>query len=133
MIKMKTVIDASVILARLMPDEKLAGRVDKLYQRFEKGKLDLMAPNLLVYEIANSIKSACVQKRLTRKTGQALLEAFLDLPIRYVGVDWLLAWNLSMKFGLSFYDAVYLSLANELGVELITLDKKLMRVYNKLC
>jgi len=62
-----------------------------------------------------------------------LLGAFLDLPIRYVGVDWLLAWNLSMKFGLSFYDAVYLSLANELGVELITLDKKLMRVYNKLC
>ena len=37
------------------------------------------------------------------------------------------AFNLAREHGLSFYDALYLELANRLGTTLATLDRKLAR------
>mgnify|MGYP001582794999 CR=1 FL=1 len=89
----------------------------------------LAAPELLPFEVA----SACLKKlRRHPAIRGGLIAAFGILPslgIRLMPVDQSAALLLAEKTSLSVYDASYLWLAQILGAELVTLDRRLERAY----
>lgn len=121
------VIDASYVLAFLLPDERVS-EVDVIFDQYASGSIRLTAPVLLPFEVLNAIKSAILQKRLTDKAGHQLVTAFLDLTIPLEDVNLEEAYLLSLKRKVSVYDAAYLYLASTIGSPLLTLDKRLSKV-----
>ena len=113
------VVDASALAALLFgePDgEQISARLDGAR---------LMAPALLSFEVGN----VCLVK-IRRRPGQrdALLAAIAILPrmgIETVEIDHGAALLLAEQAMLTAYDASYLWLAEALGAELVTLDRRL--------
>jgi len=115
------VVDASALAALLFGEpeaEAVAGRLDGAR---------LVAPSLLAFELANVCLMKCRRHPKRRK---ALLAAFRlrgRLGVEEIAVDHASALELALKTGLTVYDASYLWLAQQLGAELLTLDKELGR------
>jgi predicted nucleic acid-binding protein len=86
---------------------------------------ELYAPALIRFELAN----VCLKKIKTRPPErEAILEAFAsfdDFGVREMDVDFAEAIQLAQAAQLSLYDASYLWLAENKGVGLVTLDKRL--------
>ncbi|MBU3935416.1 type II toxin-antitoxin system VapC family toxin [Patescibacteria group bacterium] len=125
----KVVVDASVILARLLPDEKRVIKIERLYEDFLKKEVDFVAPNLLSYEVANALRSAVRQKRITENLAEEMLSLFLVLPIEFEEVNYAQVLSLALKRDLSVYDASYLWLAKKKKIGVVSLDKRLERVF----
>jgi predicted nucleic acid-binding protein len=115
------VVDASAIVAVIFGEvtrDLVAARLD--------GE-ELAAPKLLPLEVAN----ACLKKIRRHPSERTLLiAAYATLGawrISYHDIDLDAVFALGDRAGLSSYDASYLWLAQELGTELVTLDKELAR------
>lgn len=115
------VVDASALAALVFgePESK------DVASRLEDGIL--FAPDLLPYEMAN----ICVMKMRRRPHEAAALRSafrnFQELPIELRIVDTGSVLDLAVQKGLTAYDAAYFWLALELGAELVSLDKQLLR------
>ncbi|MFZ5708927.1 MAG: type II toxin-antitoxin system VapC family toxin [Pseudomonadota bacterium] len=115
------VVDCSVILAYLYPDEALTDRERQLLETST-----LTAPDLIGYEVANSIAMSARKGRLQAGRDGQLVQTFLSLSIetRPCGpLDALL--ELARRHGLTAYDAAYLELALRRGVPLLTRGRAL--------
>lgn len=118
----KAVADASAVIAFLFKEkgwEEVGARLSEKV---------LHAPDLLPYEVA----SACLKKIRSKpeETEELLngLSMLADFPVALEKSDPLTALLLASENNLSIYDASYLDLAQKLGCELITLDKRLLKV-----
>jgi predicted nucleic acid-binding protein len=93
---------------------------------------ELYAPALIRFELAN----VCLKKIKTRPTERgALLQTFASFPdfgVHERDVHFAEAIQLAEAAPLSIYDASYLWLAREMGIQLVTLDKRLGEVAAKL-
>jgi len=121
----RVVVDASVILAKLLPDEKQSLKVKKLFASFGKKEVDFVAPPLLKLEITNALRSAVNQKRLNQLVADKLLAAFLELPVIYQEVDYREVLKIALERNFSAYDAAYVFLAKKRKIPLVSLDQKL--------
>ncbi len=113
------IVDASALVALMFGEAEGAAVAERL-----RGA-DLIAPALLPFEIAN----ACIKKmRRQPNRREAFLAAFgmLDrMEVGTVEVDLAEVLGLAEKAGLTAYDASYLWLARRMGIELVTLDRRL--------
>jgi predicted nucleic acid-binding protein len=117
------VVDASVILAFLLPDEDSA-----LGQRlFTDPELKLVAPALARVEVVNGLVTAFRRGRLPESSALKALGIFGRLDIEYLGEfpadEKLFLFAVEKK--VAAYDAVYLSLALEARAPLATVDRLL--------
>jgi len=119
------IIDSSIVLAELLPDEKNSHIVEKYFTDFFERKLDFIAPSLLKYEVVNSFRSQFLRKRLSVEKTQLLLEKFLSWSIIYKDVDFKDVLKLAILTNTTVYDASYLYLSKIYDLKLLTLDKKL--------
>jgi predicted nucleic acid-binding protein len=105
------VLDASVVLAWLLPDE----RSDDATRLIERAVAERpRAPSLLMLEVANALLQAERRGRIRRAMRLDLLDAFTTLPIALepLGAETMLrAGELAGKHRLTLYDASYLELA----------------------
>lgn len=111
----RLVIDTSYVMSWLLPDEKSPKSV----------KEQLVAPDLLVYEVINALKTSVRRKRITDDIAQQLLHEFEGWNIQYFKIDNESVLDLAISEELSGYDASYLYLARKMKCELLTWDKKL--------
>jgi predicted nucleic acid-binding protein len=102
----------------LLPDEKSPKSV----------KEQLIAPELLVYEVVNALKTSVRRKRITDDIAQQLLHEFESWNIQYLKIDNESVLNLAIAEELSGYDASYLCLAKKMKCKLLTWDKKLEKL-----
>ena len=116
------VVDASALAALLFGEpeaEAVAG---------ELGDARLVAPVLLGFELAN----LCLTKARRRPEQRPALTAAFQLrdrlAVEEVAVDHDGILELAATTGLTAYEASYLWLAQQLGAELVTLDKQLAKV-----
>lgn len=127
-ISSQIVVDASAMLAKLLPDEKTLAQIKDYFNLFSRGKISFMAPVLLPFEVANGLRSAVKQKRLTEKTAAKLLDEFLKLDISYRRIDFASALKLAIKNEMSIYDAAYIFLAAGEKIPLLSLDQRLLEI-----
>ena len=113
------VVDASALGAVVFREPE-ADRVNALL-----GDAILVAPVLLIYEMANVCLTKIRRHAHQRDAYLAQFAAFRLIPIEFADIEYGEALSLAETSRLSFYDAVYLWLALGLNAELITLDKEL--------
>jgi len=85
------------------------------------------APGLWELELSNVLRTACLRQRMTAEKAQQILSRIATLPIdvdRH-GVPPRELLALSLRFGLSSYDAAYLELALRRQLPLATQDEAL--------
>lgn len=122
----RVVIDASIALSFLLPDERKT-KTDLLFQSFTKKKIKILVPEIFYFEVLNALKSAVSRKRITSQLAQKLIKNFLKLALEKKEVNWLATFQIALKKDISFYDAAYLSLAKKEKIPLLSLDKLLLK------
>lgn len=117
------VVDASALAAITFVEPRAAAMTARL-----RGHR-LLAPVLLRFEMAH----VCIKKMRERPAESALIlgqfESSLQMPIQIMPIDFRKTISLAEQFGLSAYDASYLWLARELGLELVTGDVALEKAF----
>jgi predicted nucleic acid-binding protein len=122
---MAFVLDASVVLAWLLPDERSVVAQRLLLRSVQDRP---RAPSLLLIEVGNALLQAERRTRLARATRLELLDAFTALPIALeplAAETMLRAGELAARHGLTVYDAGYLELAIARSCALATFDERL--------
>jgi len=119
------VVDASVIVASLLPDEPYHRPASHLLDKFHEGTVELYAVDLLPFEVANALWRAATRGRIDISLALEAIEQFEKFDIAYlkVGLEGLV--KLAYEYGRTAYDAAYLALALQLGIPLLTADKRL--------
>jgi predicted nucleic acid-binding protein len=122
------VADASLCGAWLLPDEA-SDRADALLEALVAGRCQLIVPALWWYELTNLVRIAQRRRRLTRRDGQAALQALDALPAPACDVPDGPARQqieaLARDHALTAYDAAYLELAQRLKLPLLSADQRL--------
>ena len=122
------VLDASVALA-LTLEEPGAAAAARLIASQAVGWARLVAPSLFDVECASGFVKAVRRGRLEAETCATALISTLQLPVERLQspasvFDGL---GLALEYGISAYDAVYVALASEEGLPLVTADARLVR------
>ena len=129
---MPFVVDSSVALAWLLPDEQSAA-VDALADALEANAAS--APAIWPLEVCNALVTAQRRKRITDRETDRLLKALDALPVELDASPPRETCTATVacarKHGLTTYDAAYLELAQRRGLPLATLDIRLAEAARK--
>lgn len=124
---MEFVVDASVVVEFLAP-----GRFGAAADRFMGGlgwrrPLDVVAPDLLLAESANALRSLVLRKATTDADADRAVSRLQELAIGLVPSSSLLPAAWGYRSHMTVYDGCYAALAAALHRPLVTTDGKLRR------
>lgn len=114
------VVDASVLVAYLAGGEA-QGAGDRLRASGEP----LWAPHLVDAEVGHVLRRGVLAGELRPGRAKSALADLADLPLRRSGHRGLLERAWALRANVSFYDGLYVALAERLDVPLLTLDRRL--------
>jgi predicted nucleic acid-binding protein len=118
------VIDASVVVTVLAEAEHASWAADQLSTAAGRS---LWAPHLIDAEVGQALRRRVAAGRLGEgRAGAALLD-LARLPLRRIDHVGLLDRTWRLRHNLSFYDGLYVALAEQLAVPLLTLDTRLAK------
>lgn len=124
---MKVALDASV-LAKAVVKERDSDRALKLLEAQSEGKIELVAPALILYEVGNVLRRHKMDAKTLRTYLTHLLSLGIDLLDLHREQEVLAcACELSKTRNLTFYDASYLAVAKALNIKLVTVDDELKK------
>lgn len=130
------VVDASVAVKWHLRDEEHTEAADLLLTRFSEGSLTLVAPDYVQYEVPSAIVVATLgtAPRISQEDGRDAITEFLSLGLTTLASTELIlaSYLLVHQLGVAFYDGLYLALAQRLGIQLITADRRLYQKVNYL-
>ncbi|MEW6088273.1 MAG: type II toxin-antitoxin system VapC family toxin [bacterium] len=120
------VLDASVILKwHTKENEKNIENAYRLREDFRTRKIEIIAPELLIYEVANVLRyKSALEEKLILNAITGIYEMRILRPANEDVMKE--AVRLARKYDITVYDSAYISLANNFGCSLITADKKLL-------
>ncbi len=126
----KLVLDASVVIKWLNPNEPLAEKANLIRDDYERGKVSLIVPLFWEYEVVNGLNKAIARGHLTEEEGREAIALLLALQVEKVPLPSPQeSYELARRYQRSVYDSWYLSLAEKTNCEFWTADQKL---YNAL-
>lgn len=123
------VVDTTVVSKLYLRDEEWVANADALFAKFERGEVELVAPRLLKYEVPAAIRNAIVKRRIDERYGEEAVTRFRQLPLPIMDDLDILeeAFKIANRYSRSFYDSIFLILAQDLGWNLVTADDKLWK------
>jgi predicted nucleic acid-binding protein len=113
------IVDASAVAAIIFDEVTRDATLARLRSA------SLYAPALLKFEVASVVLKKIRARPAEREALIAAHDKLHRLAISYAEVDLACAIGLAERNALTLYDATYLWLAQEFGLELVTLDKRL--------
>lgn len=123
------ILDASIAAKWLigLADEPFLGQSYQVLRDYEDNAIRLVAPSLIHFELGHALRRAAIRERITWDAAQLGLQRFLALPLQTIDSDELLAAALAMseRYRCSFYDGLYLALAEITHYPLIHSDERL--------
>ncbi len=122
---MRLVVDASVAVKWLVPEEK-----SDLANQLLDDRHELFAPYLMAYEVGNALWRKAQRGMISREQAVALVASLADVSITWIHDVQLPveAVRLGLALNHPIYDFVYVLLAQRLGVTLVTADARFQRV-----
>ncbi len=123
----RVVLDTSAVVRLYVPDGPLPDRMLSAIEDAARGEVLLLAPELLLAEVAQVLWKKEQRGHLTPSEAAEVLEAIVALPVNLVTHRELLpsAVELARRQGLTVYDALFLALAERHGAALVTADQAL--------
>jgi predicted nucleic acid-binding protein len=118
------VVDASVALKWFVPEVHSEAATRLLDEGW-----DLQAPDLIRAELGNILWKKWRRQELSAEDGAQILADFTYFPLEIVPAKGLTAaaWEIARAYERSFYDSLYLALAQTSGTIFVTADQKLCR------
>lgn len=114
------IIDSSVIVKWLNETkEQYLEQADEILSQAREGEVELFAPELAKYEVG----SVLITKKVAPDDAKISLATLYSIPITFVAESENLAeqtYDLASNFGLTYYDASFLSLAKQYNATLVT-------------
>ncbi len=121
----KIVCDSSVIVKWISSEgENYLEKADQIIKDRQDDKTELFAPELAKYEVANAI---LLGKQLSPPQAMISLGTVHSLPIQFIPDNIDLAqrsYQFAHKFGITYYDASFVSVAEFLDATLVTDNPK---------
>ena len=131
------VVDASVACKWILPsaDEPYSKHALELLDRYALKEIQILVPDLFWAEIGNVLWKAARAQRLTTEDARIGLLKITNCNFPTVPSFSLLnrAFDIATTFGRSFYDCLYVALAESSETELITADEKLVNALALQC
>lgn len=122
------VLDASVLVNVLADDGD-----DGDQARAAVADQELAAPDLINVEVASVLRRHWLAKSLSARRFAAALDDLADLPIERYPTLPLMGRVYELRANVSAYDATYVALAEHLGCELLTADRRLAAAPSTRC
>lgn len=123
----KLVLDSSVVI-KWFSDEDATDKALAIREGYINGKIEIVVPDLLLYEIANALRyNKSLEAKDVKEAVDSIIKLGIDIivPTKEV-ID--LAISFAFEYNITVYDAYFLSLASLLKFTCVTTDEKL---YNK--
>ena len=120
-----TVVDASVAVTALIRGE-YADWAEEQLSAAGTGR-SLWAPHLIDAEIGQALRRRVAARKLRDDHASAALSKLVGLPLRRIAHTDLLDRVWDLRQNLSFYDGLYVALAERLDAPLLTLDGRLAK------
>ena len=122
----KIVVDASVAAKWYVPEEHSQQALE-LRDDFRSRRVDLIAPHLLLYEVANGLRYS---PELSPDQILDATDALITMQITLIHLDpphWRRAVGNALRFDISLYDSAYYTTAESHALRLLTADRRLFR------
>jgi predicted nucleic acid-binding protein len=118
---MNLVIDTSIIIAVLTSEPER----EKLVQQTQG--VDLLAPASVHWEVGNALAAMLKRRRMTHDQLHPVINAYEQIPIRFIDIELQGALEISAAHDLYAYDAYIIECARENRCSLISLDRRLVQ------
>lgn len=126
------VVDASVAAKWFLRDEPDVDAADSLWDEVVAGRLALSAPAQIEVEVVAAIRKASLRGRVDDETSHELVMEWLGefspslmlVPNVTLLAD---AHHNSLLLGVTTFDALYVTLAEQTGFDLVVADRRLLR------
>ncbi len=107
-------------------NEKSSDAARRIKDSYISGKVEIIAPNLIYYEVLNALRFHPVA-RFTPKELSSILISLNNLQFTINPTDdmWFKSFNFSLQEGISIYDSVYVSLVSNQDA-FVTADDRLV-------
>ncbi len=115
------VLDASVLVVYLAGGELADQARHALFAHPGAG----WAPHLVDAEVGHALRRTVLAGELSADDARAALDDLADLPIRRAGHRGILGRAWELRSNLTFYDGLYVALAERVDLPLLTLDARL--------
>ena len=126
--KQEKVIDASVVVKWFLNEEN-SDKAISLKDSLLKSELILIAPDLIILEVLNTLLYKKHREKELLIANKMMWE--LNLKLVRINSDIISkAVENSIKYHITIYDALYVTLAQIYGTFLITADKELYKIPN---
>ncbi|MCH7683241.1 MAG: type II toxin-antitoxin system VapC family toxin [Gemmatimonadetes bacterium] len=123
---MRIVVDTSVLVAVIANEPTKRDLIQAT-----RGA-ELLAPASVHWEVGNAFAAMLRRKRAKLLQVRRALEAYANIPIRFVDVGLPTSMELADELKIYAYDAYVLACAQEQRAPLLTLDRGLLRAGTKL-
>ncbi|TPW13231.1 MAG: hypothetical protein FD130_1607 [Halothiobacillaceae bacterium] len=123
---MNIISDTNIFLAVAL-DEPEKDRIIQL-----TAETDVIAPEILPYEIGNALSAMVKRKQITHAEALCAQKNAGLIPVRLISIDIQQALKLAIEFNMYAYDAYFLQCARSMSLPLITLDNRMKQVAIKL-
>lgn len=120
------IVDASAVMAVLLNEPERPAIITQT-----TGKV-LISPQCLPWEIGNAFSLALKRSRINLSQTLKALKIFQSIPIRYGNIDLIESLQLASEYNIYAYDAYYLQCAKQFQRSLLTLDRKMQKISEKL-
>lgn len=117
------VVDSSVLVA-FLADGPGAEAADK---RLYRGGEPLWAPHLIDAEVGQALRRSVRRGELSPDEAEDALWELDEMPLRRISHELLVHHAWTLRDNVTFYDALYVALAEMLDEPLVTLDERLAR------
>jgi predicted nucleic acid-binding protein len=116
------VLDASVAAAWYLP-ESFQREARGWQRRLLDGEVRLVVPRLHYQELANVLRTYVRRGELEAELAREIWELHLEAPLEVVDPEPSLLLTIALEYQATAYDAVYIQLALDLGLVLLTAER----------
>lgn len=118
------VVDSSVVIKWFLPEDD-STIAETIEAQLEKGEVILLAPELLLAEVANILWKK--RSQLSEEEATRIIDSVISTGIWIVGIEPLIgeAYRIARQFNRTVYDSMYIALARERDCDFVTADERL--------